>query len=284
MHEDETQPSAALVELIEEAFDRAFPRLVESGEDELRQFALLERSDGEIVERLLDEGAETLAPLHDWVLEQAADAARYTIAFSIDVEAEDGSVVAAIGLEAAEGDAHAAFVIVAPYRWKEPVGDDDGALEVVDGWQVVGNAHTALHSHDHDHEHDEEELSDELYDLLQAAIERATTARNAGAPTTFGLIGFEDGEPREVVAGDPSALEDLERAVRDASAAARYVLVSDTAVFAESLPDRAFRLEIGEAGSDHGLILLQPYELDGAVVRTVGEPELVDRVGLLVPG
>jgi hypothetical protein len=278
MHDEETQPSDELIELGREAFDRAFTRLAEAGEDDLRPFALLVRGGGEIVERLIDESAESLAPLHEWVLGEADDADRYVIAFLTDVETEDGSEMAAVGLEGAEGDDHTAFILVSPYRW-----NTEGDLEVIDDPQVVGNCHTALHSHDHDHEH-EEEISEELYELLLAAVERATAARNAGKPTTFGLIGYADGEPTDVSAPDATAIEDLERAVRETPGADRYVLVADTAVFAGTLPDRAFRLEVGEAGTEHGLVLLQPYELADDVVRTVGELELVDRVGLLVAG
>lgn len=280
MHEDEPQPSDELVALGREAFERAFTRLADNGEDDLRPFALLVRSGGEIVERLIDDSAETLAPLHQWVLGESADAERYAIVFLTDVETEDGAEMAAVGLEGAEGDDHTAFIFVSPYRWNE-----EGDLEVIDDPQAVGNCHTALHSHDHDHEHEhEEEISEELYELLQAAVERATAARNAGEPTTFALIGYADRAPDEVPAGSPTALEDLEQAVREAPGAERYVLVADSAVFAGGLPDRAFRLEVGEAETEHGLVLLQPYELAGDVVHTVGELELVDRVGLLVAG
>jgi hypothetical protein len=280
MHEDEAQPSDELIALGREAFDRAFTRLAENGEDDLRPFALLVRSGGEIVERLIDDSAETLAPLHEWVLAESGDADRYAIAFLTDVETEDGAEMAAVGLEGAEGDDHTAYIFVSPYRW-----NDEGDLEVLDDPQAVGNCHTALHSHDHDHDHEhEEEISEDLYELLQAALERATAARNAGEPTTFALIGHADGEPVTVPAGNPDALEDLERAVREAPGADRYVLVADAAVFAGGLPDRAFRLEVGEAGTEHGLVLLQPYELVDDVVRTIGELELVDRVGLLVAG
>ncbi len=278
MHEHEAQPSAELVALGGVAFDRAFTRLAEEGQDDLRPFALVARAGGEIDERLIDEAAVSLAPLHEWVLAEADDAVGYAIAFLTDVETEDGAEVAAVGLEAGEGDDHTAFIIVTPYRWKV-----NGDLEVTDDPQIVGHAHTALHAHDHDHEGDEE-ISEELDDLIGAALERATAARNAGTSTTFALIAAAGAEPTEVPASGSSALGDLERAVRDEAGAERYVLLADSDLFADELPRHAFRLEVGEAGADHGLVLLQPYELVDGEVRTVGELEFVDRIGLLVGG
>lgn len=282
MHEHDAQLSDELFALGGEAFDRAFRRLVEVGEDALRPFALLERTDGTIIEHEVSEDAETLAPLHEWVFEQAGDAARYALAFLTDVETEDGADVAAVGIEAAEGDEHTAFIIVAPYRWKDEAAADGTTLEVIDEPQIVGHSHTALHSHGHDHEA-EAEVSEELYALLVDGVERAVAARSAGTGTTFAVLGFSEGEPTIVEASDQTGLEALEQAIRDSTGVSRYAIVSDSSLFAQELPAHAFRLQVGELGVDYGLVLLQPYELAGDAVQVIGELEFVDRVGQLLP-